>query len=591
MDELRYAIRSAVANIANLRTVHVVAPDFPASSLETLQRSIARESGEDASAAVDSEHRAHDVRYVSIQDGTERIGQRPRWLDVASPHVLTGTAAQLDPSSSAPAVRLQLHHDWSVFRPATVKHAVALESIAAPSFNSMAIEAVAGPKTVVGLSDTMIMANDDFFVLRSLTHADLVNPLYGAVIRLRDTWNIDSSSAQTWDQRYGEIPGLHLTNHILDRRFGRHVRRYAAHLHRGFSASLLQEARLIFREDLAAASKARFRGLGINISSHFLIYSMIIERHREAVLWSYIVLTLDSNGDGIVDRKEWTAGFGRYEPVGKVPLPIRNTINQTDIDERHRQAGIAPAARTQYRFSSGDGYPFARNLVSFQKGWAYPPHDRFGKRSWPAFEKELAGHYEVCKLQRSCSVQSSMPASDFFRMVAFELPDCGDCILASIVGRSGSVGLSAALPPKNAVFPGKKAATPAEKQVPHLPLQRYFGARSTGRKNSKKPDFSAQAVAASLGWSGESKRAFANRLLMRYSYVLGHSRTEFLMAGNEPKGMATRLAEVDAEPDLALMCINDDIKDHEHNKDPDTVHKWFEARWPTDTFRSPFETA
>ena len=115
MDELRYAVRSAVAHIPNLRTVHIISPDFPGSSLASMAASLAAETNRSVQDIVADYADTYDAWNASA-DGHARIGQKPTWLAVDAPNVLTGAAAEQAPSPSSDSpIQLRLHHDWSVF--------------------------------------------------------------------------------------------------------------------------------------------------------------------------------------------------------------------------------------------------------------------------------------------------------------------------------------------------------------------------------------------------------------------------------------------------------------------------------------------
>lgn len=82
----------------------------------------------------------------------------------------------------------------------------------------------------------------------------------------------------------------------------------------------------------------------------------VIERHREALLWSVVVAKADANADGLLDQTEYEAllkslGYRRGSKI-KVPQP-RRTI---DTGSLLKQAGLQQPLETGLDFTSMDGY-------------------------------------------------------------------------------------------------------------------------------------------------------------------------------------------------------------------------------------------
>lgn len=245
----------------------------------------------------------------------------------------------------------------------------------------MAIEAVFEQSNMGGVGHTFFVALDDFF-LRRLTTGDVASPLHGLVVRYSDTVGVSVTNDRiNWTQQ-GERPGLEVSAHILNQRFGtRTNRRLSPHVHRSADASLLHEMRVMFREDLTVAAKARFRGLGYNLVSHTLFASMVIERHREALLWSYLVLTLDANQDGVLDANEWDT---LLQSVSRIPrtnhpgalLPRRTSTAPRNMDELYAASGLPRPNATQFRFYSGDRYALPLIDAAALRQWIPRPLGR-----------------------------------------------------------------------------------------------------------------------------------------------------------------------------------------------------------------------
>lgn len=84
----------------------------------------------------------------------------------------------------------------------------------------------------------------------------------------------------------------------------------------------------------------------------------VIERHREALLWSAIVAQADQNGDGYFDQQEFQnfleklGGSSAKNLWFKVSQPRRSLSTSKLLD----QAGIPQPLSTTFDFTSLNGY-------------------------------------------------------------------------------------------------------------------------------------------------------------------------------------------------------------------------------------------
>lgn len=448
LDELRFAVRSAVRFLPNLHTVHIISPDFAEGILPSALQAVQDETElrndrwpsrflrwELSIKQVEADVRKGLNRWVP-DCGGPRVGQKPRWLNFTSPYVSTSGNTRdahsvLAANGSVGTHKqpiLRLHHDWSIFRPGPFPISASnsyvsgssdeldtiRERMAAPTFNSMAVEATFDKSNVPGLGATFFLASDDFFLLRPFTTGDVASPLHGLVMRLSDTSEVQRTLKSVSWSTGGAGPGLEVSAYILDRRFGNRTnRRSAPHVHKSMDSSLLQELRLMFREDLTAAGKARFRGLGYNLVTHTLFSSMVLERHREAVLWSFLVLRLDANADGQLDQDEWImllhsmgrtapdpanasdaqrGHSGQEWPVGPrgARLPRRTTLAPRTLKDISFATGLDQPNTTEWRFSSQDGYALSLIAPEARRQWIRPPPGRYSQDielqgGWPFF--------------------------------------------------------------------------------------------------------------------------------------------------------------------------------------------------------------
>lgn len=650
LGELRYAVRSAVRYVANLRTIHILSPDFPLNQVPVMAVAAKREQeltkpsvmfGLGSGAWRSEQDLLEDMRQgldcwhsIDPVSSSSRAGQKPRWLNTNSSRVSFGAQAEREEveemeekelgtsHSTNTTIRhptLRLHHDWSIFRPLPSRNLQHMnpsrERIVSPTFNSMAIEAIVEQSTVGGLGQTYFVASDDFFFLRQLTSGDVASPLHGLVIRYSDTAEVSATQHRVnWGQQ-GQSPGLEVSAQILNRRFGtRPNRRLTPHVHRSADASLVHEMHQLFREDLTVAAKARFRGLGYNLVSHTLFASTVIERHREALLWSYLVLTLDANEDGVLDSHEWET---LLQSMGRTPtnqpgalLPRRTSTAPRTMDPLYTSSGLPRPNATQYRFFSRDGYALPLIDTAALRQWIPRPPGRWSQDAplqggWPYYiprkdrpydtpvqpwdyDPDEGAHQTVCSFPHDRCLplgtaetgKLEVKAHEAFTYIAFAHPECGDCLLTHLVQQSGRKGLSAFLPPATKRF--SASGTPTHRtrqQVPHLPLTRTWHPTPNTKNDSRhSPNYAAAAISRRTGWSGQSMREFALQLLQRYTYTVGTSPEKFVMLTEER--ISTVLDDLEDESDeLALLCINDDLVKHDR-RDIELLHQFLDRRLP-----------
>lgn len=446
-EELRFSMRSAAKHLHGLSTIHIVAPDFSApyhlqpgahtsttgaSKVRALWNKLSsplRRRYEKAPFVLDVDRlkegfvglpsQLRRVQWLATDrfttdEGQIREGQVPQWLSVTnSTHVLAGTEAATSGASWGPTSfaeslsnlfsspsstvageappRVRLHHDWNAFtdnwlvtEPSSAeehKRRNDYRRAALPTFNSMAVEAMLGDQP--GLSDSFIYSNDDFFLFDDASTGDITSPLFGPLLRL--DYNLVVQGKRSPDATPGEWSALWHTNWLLDQRFGKRSRPYIQHVHKSFSKSLLQETRLGWAHEHARISLNRFRNGGDNIVTHFLTYYNMVERHREALLWSFFLPKLDEDGDGVVSVQELqsamsqmgltsaqiatafpasttTSGRDAKQPqppnvTVTVQLAKRTTLANDNANAALIKAGWPVPLNSRFAFSSQDGYP------------------------------------------------------------------------------------------------------------------------------------------------------------------------------------------------------------------------------------------
>ncbi|KAJ7896082.1 hypothetical protein B0H14DRAFT_2431241 [Mycena olivaceomarginata] len=355
-------------------------------------------------------------------DDTEelRLGSVPIWLN---------TSQEND--------QIQLLHHSDVFRtlesslPSTdvENRGRAWRDRFVPSFNSLAIESQLA--NIEDLAPTIFYLNDDCFLLKPLSAADFETPLYGPVFRIQFDLGVKSQPPGVISMavdKEGEWPGLEFTNWLLDQRFGKRKRRYLHHVAKTLPTPIMKEAAAVWEEEVAKTAESRFRGQGSQVNLVFLATWYTIEKHRESLLYSFIMLRVDADADGVIspaERRTLTDGL----ESGKVPVTLREGGSAHWVELNLQRLGLDAPKQTGYDWLSSDGYPLIRTVKP-------NPKDTF---------------VQHCTLDIEECLPSSLSSSlEVFRRVAFEKPDCGDCLIVHLIGRSGPVGLGAFLPPPKA---------------------------------------------------------------------------------------------------------------------------------------------
>ncbi|KIM72381.1 hypothetical protein PILCRDRAFT_741928 [Piloderma croceum F 1598] len=517
-----------------------------------------------------------DLHLVTgdLPAGEMRIGQMPTWLD----------------RNKSCSTHLQVHHHWDIFKMRSQnvlepKAKVWRESIL-PTFNSIAIESqlvTLAPQ----LTDTALYFNDDFFLTRRLARSDFSSPLFGPVFRMQNHVRVSSSAKGTSRaDPDGEWPSLEYANWLLDRRFGARKRPYMAHFVKTYSTPLLQEVANIWGDELTNSAAVRFRGAGRGtaLGLAFFASSYVIERHREALLWSFLVARSDRDSSGTystAERRTLLTEIGFIDtqsdgPILVVPEPIR--LPNDGVEDALTKAGLGVPLSTRYSFTSHEGgYAYtglnARPVLNQVESSNVSKKKPLKNNGWPHYRPGDNNNQVACTLNLfDCFGDAFMAEGDavsvqeVFKRVSFEQPLCGDCIISSLLGASGQNGLSAFLPP------------------PTSSTQSSVRVALSMSKNWRDAEYDT---------SGGRIRAVS--LLRRYSYVLGDSPAELVPISKSDvtsKRLDGILSAIKDPGGPAFVVLNDDMSDRTSPKDADAMNRlmwrWMEALWPEKVRIFPF---
>ncbi|CAE6470929.1 unnamed protein product [Rhizoctonia solani] len=456
-----------------------------------------------------------------------RVGQLPSWLDFED---MGPNGEFTNWSREGKQTRLQVRHHRDIF-----------SHYEGTVFNSLAIESQFSNLDKIGVSDVFVYVNDDVFFSRDLSPRDFHMQEQGIVMRMQHY--IAISPDPDVPQHDGlEWESLQYSNHLLSTRFGSRFRPYPAHLAKTLSVSMLKEVAQAWPEDLARVVHRPFRGMKHmeenQLADMYMVFTehhWIVERWREALLWSWVVARGELRSRN--DADSWTQGVAQQAwselggKTGEYTLSVTRSPRGT-LENADEWAG---AKATSVSFSSLDGYPYSEDM---------------GERGW-------VSEGDVCELSFDHCFASHDTASRTFQRIAFEEPiKCGDCIIRALVNQSGKRGLEAFLPPKS-----KKPFSREAK--PTLPLG----------SNWQDVDFTLSTLVPE--WV--NTRQFVLRVLQRYRFVLGD--TPFLFAIVTDPGRATEYVEaITSKPELAILCVNDDVAEGDDSV-RNILGDWMGGRW------------
>ncbi|THH02656.1 hypothetical protein EW026_g250 [Hermanssonia centrifuga] len=424
-----------------------------------------------------------------------------------------------------------------------IHHADIFQSYNNTTFNSYGIESQFGH--LQGVSDYFVYMNDDFYMSNPLTMRSFYTSVYGLVLRY-DLGIMVGPNKPPPDEPHGEWRSMGESNVLLSARFGARHRPYVLHEAKGVSLSLLQEITAMWPQPLEKAASHPFRetvsGEG-DVSMLFIMVHFVVERWREALLWSWTVGKHGGLGDvwdDVTAQDAWRELGGEWGQAElEVEAGYRDTLENQRVAAYFKLSGHRKPDKTQYRFSSGDGYPYA---------YAEEHHHD----EWPSFTSDTpADRLPICTMSYDeCFTHEGSgfsAATGMFKHIAFRNPKCGDCVIQALVKASG----------------GEFASDPYE--VPHLPLEERW----------EDAEFNVFSV---MGASRETNvRAWTLRLLQRYRFVVAYTPYAFVMLETVDNAQGA-LGWIDSYTDASMLCINDDVKEDEEEV-TDIFRSWQERRW------------
>lgn len=299
-----------------------------------------------------------------------------------------------------------------------------------PTFNSLTIEnQIHNTPSEI---DKLFALSDDMLLGKPHAASDIYSPLYGPMIG----WKSNSYSQQTRPtkadaERFGEKPWLIYTSWLLNRRFGVRKRKGMAHFGHSISRKVMAETMESFPGPEAQSACSRFRGdFGFQLYSWYATFHYTVERHREALLWSYLMVRADLDGDGYLSwserKKVLLEVLEGHENEDKSSFRARNFYSLPDVLE---DAGLEPpAVNFDILWTSLDGPMYIKDLECFDFD--------INECLAPGF---------TANLDTEGDMNPVFSTAAMFDRASRQNPTCGDCLIKILLHRVHK-GLSPLMP-------------------------------------------------------------------------------------------------------------------------------------------------
>lgn len=341
---------------------------------------------------------------------------------------------------------------------------------------------------------------------------DFHSKLYGPVIRLDPDIKLAVSAQIPKQHKVTQWTGLQNANHLLSTRFPSRSRNYQHHVPKTLTRASLDETAVIWADEIAQMALSGFQG-SRDVDVPWLATWLGIERWREALLWSWTVAKM---GEWGAEQRRCTLELlGVNDLAGQVAMvSVSERESLLAIGEVFRVANWPEPLRTTYTFC--ELLALVNLMIASMDGHLEPPRYTTYK------PKSCSIDMDRCFGPSFADPSAVEPADELFKRLAFERPECGDCLIKALVSASGPRGLEAFLPSHNKVIPQPTKPTKSGDE-PSLPLT----------KDWRSANFSIENLVR-LGqdsWPGEPAAASGSvdlrrwciKLLTRYAYVTGES--------------------------------------------------------------------
>ncbi|KIW16119.1 hypothetical protein PV08_06170 [Exophiala spinifera] len=302
-----------------------------------------------------------------------------------------------------------------------------------PTFNSLTMEnQIFNTESDIDQASPFFAMSDDMLLTQKHAPADIYSPLFGPVLSFKTNgYNTVSQPTDVDAKRFGEKPYLIYTSWLLNKRFGTRKRKGQSHFGHSLSRSVMREAIEAFPGPELRSVYRRFRGEpGFQLYSWYVTNHYLIERHREALIWSYIMLRSDVNRGGVLswsERQQVMADLAAgAENANKVSFRRKIFYH---VPAALTKAGLeAPAVNTDSLWTSLDG-----------------PHAiRDADCSQFSVSECLAPGFDIDDSETS-NPNPTFNAAVIHDRLSRQNPKCGDCLLKNLLQQT-QAGLGPLLP-------------------------------------------------------------------------------------------------------------------------------------------------
>lgn len=271
--------------------------------------------------------------------------------------------------------------------------------------------------------------------------SDIYSPLFGPTMGFKsNSYNTVNPPTDLDARRFGEKPFLIYTSWLLNRRFGERKRKGQIHFGHSMSRSVTREAIKSFPRPALQSACQRFRGeTGFQLYSWYVAFHYTIERHREALLWSYIMIRSDTDNNGNLGWAERQVIMEDLEQgmtkEGETGFRKRMFYHMNEYLE---EAGLeAPKVNIEAQWTSLDGPIAIKDIECFEFNVNECLAPGF---STPTSDETYTNHV--------------FSTASIFDRVARQHPKCGDCLLKLLLNRVEK-GLAPLLPHANSQAEGR----------------------------------------------------------------------------------------------------------------------------------------
>ncbi|KAF2838867.1 hypothetical protein M501DRAFT_934881, partial [Patellaria atrata CBS 101060] len=323
------------------------------------------------------------------------------------------------------------------------------EKACLPTFNSLTIENQIF--NTPSDTDRLFALSDDMLLGRPHAASDIYSPLFGPTMGFKSNgYNTLQPPSEVDAHRFGEKPYLIYTSWLLNRRFGHRKRKGQVHFGHSLSRSVTREAINTFPRPALRSACQRFRGeTGFQLYSWYVTFHYTMERHREALLWSYIMIRSDTNGDGNLGWAERQAVMHDLEQglerEGQTTFRKRMFYY---VGRSLAEAGLEPPkVNIDTLWTSLDGPAMIRDIECYEFD--------VNQCLAPGFSSPLSDQHYTNPVFSSATIFDRLSRQD---------THCGDCLIKLLLNRVVK-GLNPMLP--------KKKTHPEQRKTVVKALKRY----------------------------------------------------------------------------------------------------------------------